>query len=208
MQLLGDGSTPETLEFVDNVGKYKRKEPLNLSSDHKECSKDIETNIIPLPISPSPSADIQSTNPLPPMSQKPTQEAVESRRNQKQNKSRTPPPKKIQQETVKISGERKAAEKSALQVQTQEMVKSSAEGEGVARSGSNVSSNCKLDEQDKVEKLKASRGKAKKICGCFGTFHKPLTNCLYCGRISCTEEGYDFCSFCGYMVDKVDHTLE
>jgi hypothetical protein len=41
------------------------------------------------------------------------------------------------------------------------------------------------------------------VCGCYGTRHKALTNCLYCGRISCTLEGYDFCSFCGYMVEEV-----
>lgn len=47
------------------------------------------------------------------------------------------------------------------------------------------------------------KGKAKRTCGCFGTVHKPLTNCLYCGRISCADEGYDFCSFCGYLVEEV-----
>lgn len=55
----------------------------------------------------------------------------------------------------------------------------------------------------KVEKSRPTRGKAKKVCGCFGTFHTPLTNCLYCGRISCSEEGYDHCPFCGYMVEEV-----
>jgi Putative zinc finger motif, C2HC5-type len=47
------------------------------------------------------------------------------------------------------------------------------------------------------------KGKAKRNCGCFGTFHKPLTNCLYCGRISCADEGYDFCPFCGYLVEEL-----
>lgn len=47
------------------------------------------------------------------------------------------------------------------------------------------------------------KGQAKRKCGCFGTLHKPLTNCLYCGRISCAEEGYDFCPFCGYLVEQV-----
>lgn len=26
---------------------------------------------------------------------------------------------------------------------------------------------------------------------------------LSCGRISCSKEGYDYCPFCGYMVDEV-----
>jgi len=47
------------------------------------------------------------------------------------------------------------------------------------------------------------RGKAKIVCGCFGTKYKALTNCLYCGRIICEREGYGFCPFCGYLVEKV-----
>lgn len=45
------------------------------------------------------------------------------------------------------------------------------------------------------------KGKAKKVCGCFGTKHKPLTNCLHCGRISCEAEGYDFCPFCHILIE-------
>ena len=47
------------------------------------------------------------------------------------------------------------------------------------------------------------RGTASKVCGCFGTVHKPLTNCLHCGRIACETEGYDYCGFCGYLIEKV-----
>ena len=50
------------------------------------------------------------------------------------------------------------------------------------------------------------KGKPLHVCGCFGTVHKPLTNCLYCGRISCHKEGFDFCAFCGLLVEKVDAT--
>jgi hypothetical protein len=50
------------------------------------------------------------------------------------------------------------------------------------------------------------RGVPSTVCGCFGTVHKPLTNCLYCGRISCHKEGFDFCPFCGLLVEKVDAT--
>lgn len=46
------------------------------------------------------------------------------------------------------------------------------------------------------------QGKAKFICGCFGTIHKPLANCLHCGRISCKKEGYGYCPFCSYLVDE------
>jgi len=47
------------------------------------------------------------------------------------------------------------------------------------------------------------KGKAKFDCGCFGTLHGALTNCLYCGRIACEREGYGFCPFCGYLVEEV-----
>lgn len=47
------------------------------------------------------------------------------------------------------------------------------------------------------------RGTASKVCGCFGTVHKPITNCLHCGRIACETEGYDYCGFCGYLIEKV-----
>jgi len=47
------------------------------------------------------------------------------------------------------------------------------------------------------------RGKAPLDCGCFGTYHQPLANCLFCGRIACTAEGYNFCPFCGYLVEQV-----
>jgi len=50
------------------------------------------------------------------------------------------------------------------------------------------------------------KGKAKFDCGCFGSFHKALTNCLYCGRIACQREGYGFCPFCGYLVEEVKPT--
>ena len=49
---------------------------------------------------------------------------------------------------------------------------------------------------------KPENGEATKICGCFGSRHKPLTNCLNCGRISCELEGYDFCHFCGFLIES------
>lgn len=44
------------------------------------------------------------------------------------------------------------------------------------------------------------RGQATIQCGCFGSIHKALTNCLYCGRIACAKEGLGFCVFCGYQL--------
>lgn len=45
-----------------------------------------------------------------------------------------------------------------------------------------------------------SKGKAAVECGCFGSLHPALTNCLFCGRISCEREGLDYCPFCGNLV--------
>jgi hypothetical protein len=56
---------------------------------------------------------------------------------------------------------------------------------------------------DTLRKSHSPIGKASVVCGCFGTIHKPLTNCLYCGRISCEREGYDFCPFCGLLVEML-----
>jgi Putative zinc finger motif, C2HC5-type len=53
------------------------------------------------------------------------------------------------------------------------------------------------------EPRKPSQGKASIECGCFGSLHQALTNCLHCGRISCAKEGYDYCPFCGFLVEEV-----
>eukprot|EP00577_Skeletonema_sp_RCC1716_P016778 CAMPEP_0113409400 /NCGR_PEP_ID=MMETSP0013_2-20120614/21125_1 /TAXON_ID=2843 ORGANISM="Skeletonema costatum, Strain 1716" /NCGR_SAMPLE_ID=MMETSP0013_2 /ASSEMBLY_ACC=CAM_ASM_000158 /LENGTH=339 /DNA_ID=CAMNT_0000295511 /DNA_START=13 /DNA_END=1032 /DNA_ORIENTATION=- /assembly_acc=CAM_ASM_000158 len=52
------------------------------------------------------------------------------------------------------------------------------------------------------------KGKAKRICGCYGTKHNPLTNCLHCGRISCEAEGYDFCPFCHILIEDFSQRIQ
>ena len=46
------------------------------------------------------------------------------------------------------------------------------------------------------------KGKAKYNCGCFGTKHKALANCLHCGRIICQKEGFGYCPFCGFLITQ------
>ncbi|KAL7544516.1 hypothetical protein ACHAWF_012496 [Thalassiosira exigua] len=55
----------------------------------------------------------------------------------------------------------------------------------------------------KQQHKRPQKGKPRKDpCGCFGNKHKPLTNCLRCGRISCEAEGVDdYCHFCGHFVE-------
>jgi len=49
------------------------------------------------------------------------------------------------------------------------------------------------------------KGTANIVCGCFGGKHKPLTNCLHCGRIACEREGYGYCGFCGFLMEPVEY---
>jgi len=54
-----------------------------------------------------------------------------------------------------------------------------------------------------VKETRPLKGKAMVVCGCFGTTHKVLTNCLHCGRIACAKEGYDYCPHCSNLIEKV-----
>lgn len=61
----------------------------------------------------------------------------------------------------------------------------------------------KQKDSNRIKKAPPITGKAPYECGCFGMKHKALANCLYCGRISCEKEGYNFCPFCGHFVELV-----
>lgn len=43
-------------------------------------------------------------------------------------------------------------------------------------------------------------------CGCFGTEHVAINNCMNCGRVICAREGERPCPFCGTLVFS-DETL-
>lgn len=64
----------------------------------------------------------------------------------------------------------------------------------------------RAEEQRRAEmrKTRPERGTpGGEICGCYGIRHRPLANCLHCGRIACELEGIDdYCHFCGYFVDE------
>lgn len=59
-----------------------------------------------------------------------------------------------------------------------------------------------ISQKTKKQQSIPEKGNPKKMpCGCYGNKHKPLTNCLRCGRISCEIEGIDdYCHFCGYYI--------
>ena len=40
-------------------------------------------------------------------------------------------------------------------------------------------------------------------CGCYGTEHRAIGNCLSCGRIHCSEEGPGKCFHCGERLEII-----
>lgn len=172
-QLLGD-ATAEVLAFVDNVGRFKRGDTLALIEE--------ATNVQEEDSKPSANATTNFSNKKkPPPSSK--NNALQARRNnKKQNKSRVPPPKQQNRKSPPPPASKSVQQSSTDQSLPVKQAKV---------------------EQKPVEKSRPSRGIPKIVCGCFGTKHGALTNCLYCGRISCRKEGYDFCAFCGFMVEEI-----
>mmetsp|Transcript_3266 Transcript_3266/g.7053 ORF Transcript_3266/g.7053 Transcript_3266/m.7053 type:complete len:317 (-) Transcript_3266:283-1233(-) len=197
VQLLG-GQTPEVVNFVENVSRHRRGESLNSNDDNGKESSSKQAAVAVSSGEETSALDSFRAMAL----QNNTVQASkknEGRKNtnRKQgNKSRVPPPKKM------ING-KKTPPPSATTA--------SAETAGSSNSTHNETQNQskpqsfttqeESKEAEVVEKFHPSRGKAKIICGCFGTKHEVLTNCLYCGRIICKAEGYCFCPFCGFMVE-------
>jgi antitoxin (DNA-binding transcriptional repressor) of toxin-antitoxin stability system len=173
---LGDES-PAILEFVDNVGLCERGEPLTIQPKVKTLA-----DIKPPPKTKEPPASMASTT-QPVTKQQPVskqKDTLQARHNEKQGKSRVPPPKlKMKKDPPSTT---QPANKAAASDPKPQLV---------------------MVEKNPVHKTRPTRGKATSVCGCFGAIHAPLTNCLLCGRISCTKEGYGFCAFCGYMVEEV-----
>lgn len=200
-QLLGD-LTPSILLFVDNVERFQRGEPIASSDDQLSTTrppyKDLDNENVSASLLEKPTTQPQGKqqSSLPIRLSKQTPSAIPSQPNQKkqQGKSRVPPPKKKPTTIAKANAN------------------SSQEVGGDKKSMALASSSGNQPQQvvQEVQKTKPVRGKASRVCGCYGTYHQPLTNCLHCGRISCSEEGYDFCPFCGFLVEDVndgqDHT--
>ena len=188
IQLLG-GQTPGMVDFVQNMSRYRRGESVAISggddgdSDEKEPVKEVQS-----------SSTGQSTAAFDSFKALATGSNTKSRKNTKQqnkgSKSRVPPPKNINQRKKpppsNKSVEDSSSSSSSINAQTrkqQPQQQSEQQHENAVK-----------------EKARPERGKPKVVCGCYGTKYKPLTNCLYCGRISCEAEGYDFCPFCGFFV--------
>ncbi len=189
VQLLG-GQTPDMLDFVENMSRYRRGESIvsvdedQSEADQKESPE--ESDFV------SPTQEIAALDSFRAMAMgNNTRNAKKNagRKNTKQkqgSKSRVPPPKSVNS-------------RKNPQIASSDTVQS----ENVVGSSSNQNrTQHQQKEMGVVEKSHPARGKAKVVCGCFGTKYKALTNCLYCGRIICEAEGYGFCPFCGFMVEE------
>lgn len=197
VQLLG-GQSPEMLDFVRKMSRYRKGDSITTSSKNDDDQKEsfdkaeiVSSSQDTAALDSFRSMAISSNN-----TKTPKKSAGRKNTKQKQgSKSRVPPPKNV--------NNRKSPPPQTSSATDQSQPTSSS-----TSSPNSEAQNPPLQEQSKqqhkkgvVEKSHPSRGKAKVVCGCFGTKHKALTNCLYCGRIICETEGYGFCPFCGFMVE-------
>ena len=197
VQLLG-GQSPEMVDFVHNMSRYRMGESVATASEHQgdDDQKESSKNVADFSSSQD-SAALDSFRAIATGENTRTSKKNAGRKNAKQrqgNKSRVPPPKNVNtqknpppQNFPSAQNPSNSSSSSSSQNPTpRQQSKEQQEKNGV------------------VEKSHPVRGKAKVVCGCFGTKYKALTNCLYCGRIICEAEGYDvcFCPFCGFKVEE------
>ena len=193
-QLLGS-CREDVFEFVENVNLYQRGEPLKLLIGHDDNNNNNSNNAVSQEYDSKPKASESQRN----NNNNDTQK-------QQSKKSRVPPPKKTTTKSRPISTEGIDTNKANHNTKVQNQQSASISAHSDIQNGQSENQQQQQQQQKQqpiiIKKSHPSKGKANIICGCFGTKHKPLTNCLYCGRISCELEGYDYCSFCGYMVDE------
>jgi hypothetical protein len=191
-QLLADSSPPQVLElFVDNIGRFQRGEKLEFEDNEDQSSKKKVDPTIPATQSKPVSKEKLGSHDARPVPKKQPQKKTATNNIKQQNSQSHLPSKTLKNPPP-------AAEKSTSipTISSTEILRKTA-------SNTTTSELSKETEQPRKPSKPPSRGTPKVVCGCFGTKHKPLTNCLFCGRISCTREGYDFCPFCGFQVEEV-----
>lgn len=197
-QLLGT-SNEGLVEFADNVCRYQQGEPLesNVYHEDQDSTKKLDVRREEAVSKTPPTLAKQQQKQQ--QQQQPTKGAeVGNRRRQNQpTKSRVPPPSKNiskRSPPPPVGGRTSNTTPASSQNQTNNLT---------AMVELRATPIVEEKRERDVPKSHPSRGKASIVCGCFGTRHQALTNCLYCGRISCIVEGYGFCAFCGLMVDEI-----
>lgn len=98
--------------------------------------------------------------------------------------------------------EEKHVVKKEIPVVTSPVVKTSID----EKISTDITSVSKIAQKIAAKPSLPKKGKAKTVCGCFGTKYKAIANCLNCGRILCEKEGYGYCPHCGSLVEKVEPT--
>jgi hypothetical protein len=173
-QLLGADKIEAMRSFVDNVGRFQRGEAIiSVEKEDAEVKSEEKTAVAPLESEKQKSPAKLST--LPRKTAPPRKKEAPSLP-QKQSAL----PKQVPSEAPKVPQKNEAPLKESLPAE-----------------------NSAEEVKPPPKRGPPPRGKAKVVCGCFGNMHRALTNCLYCGRISCEREGYDFCPFCGVLVEEV-----
>jgi len=202
--LLG-GERTDVAEFVENVSMYRSGKHLKPTANDDDDG-DNNTNT---------SRDEKKSNVVTSSVQKDRKpKHSESHRKQMQSKkSKLPPPRKnIGTTTTSNNNESRPISPRSVRSGNNNNDEKDEQSTLYSSHGSiknNQASNLTVTDPSKyhqqqqpiIDKYQPTSGKAKLVCGCFGKKHKPLTNCLYCGRISCELEGYHYCPFCTYMVE-------
>jgi NACalpha-BTF3-like transcription factor len=214
ISLLGDANTNEIHLFVDNVMFYLNGEPLTLKNSR------VDEHIVEDQKMPAQSSQVSdSTQTL-------EKQRIEKEKKEKQRTLEAERRKQLEEEEairLKMSQIRMEQEEAliALKKNADDMNHKNKK-ENPTETSSNTLDDSQSKKDDVVDPIPKNtktkkignitsklkhvpeiplRGKATIVCGCFGTVHKPLTNCLYCGRISCKKEGYGYCPFCSNLID-------
>jgi hypothetical protein len=61
----------------------------------------------------------------------------------------------------------------------------------------------RVEKSKKKEKAIVLESTKRSVCGCLGTTHRAVVNCLCCGRVLCASEGVGECFFCGSKVNEI-----
>ena len=193
-QLLGS-KTPVIQNFVENVASFKRGEV-------------IQSIVTPKSTPPPEPCDNPVIESKPPALRQSLDKVA--RASLPSDAQRTPPPVQARNVSPKKSPKAKGNESSFVDKKPSsnsppKILAACVSSQGVPSAKGPPDAESTADAKPAVPKKTGPppRGKAPFDCGCYGCLHKPLTNCLYCGRVACEKEGYNFCPFCGYLVEKV-----
>jgi hypothetical protein len=212
--LLGDDSH-EVVEFVNNIMRFQRGDsiippalddliPTITKSDHKMSARaSPERARTSRPPEIAKSIDDEKTRREQQLKEQEQRERDEENRKRKLKEDED---KRRRLEKMRQAEEQKLLEFKRKHESEKRKALDLAAAAATMKVGDNKR-NVRVPSEPECPKPSTSRppqkGKAKVVCGCFGTVHKPLTNCLHCGRIICVREGYGYCPFCSNLVEKI-----